>query len=224
MGEVAGEGRTVLFVSHNMQAVRTLCTQAILLKNGEINYKGDVGSVIEHYLQGLSSGKSIEEFERIIKEQPPDPAFRLKKIELKQKGTPVFQNIANGEPLEVLISYQVLQKTSGLRVYFDLCDTDDTILFRSFHDEMSEGIPTMDCGNYISKAVIPADILAPRTYELVIRGTIFNIRCCVSQDGIRIPIFVERTGKSNQAYSVEPIRGKLSPQIEWNTEQITDLY
>ena len=217
MGEVAKEGRTVLFVSHNMQAIRNLCTRAILLNNGKTNYNGDVGQVIEHYLQGLPSGNSIEKLELIIKEQPPDPAFRLNNIELKQRGIPVFQNVANGEPLDILISYQVLQKTPGLRVYFDLCDTDGTILFRSFHDEMSEGISSMECGNYISKATIPADLLAPRSYELRIYGTIFNVRCCVSPDGIRIPISVERTGKSNQAYSIDPIRGKLSPAIDWVT-------
>jgi lipopolysaccharide transport system ATP-binding protein len=45
-----GEGRTVLFVSHNMAAVRRLCSRAVLLENGETRLIGDVDSVINRYL------------------------------------------------------------------------------------------------------------------------------------------------------------------------------
>ena len=45
-----GEGRTVLFVSHNMAAVRRLCNRGVLLENGQISHIGDVDSVINHYL------------------------------------------------------------------------------------------------------------------------------------------------------------------------------
>jgi lipopolysaccharide transport system ATP-binding protein len=52
MQDVAkGEGRTVLFVSHNMAAVRSLCTKGLVLKNGTIDYTGDIKSSIDHYLE-----------------------------------------------------------------------------------------------------------------------------------------------------------------------------
>ena len=47
-----GEGRTVLFVSHNMGAVRNLCTNGVLLKNGMINFTGHINDVIDHYIGG----------------------------------------------------------------------------------------------------------------------------------------------------------------------------
>lgn len=50
MGEVAKTGRTVLFVSHNMAAVRALCTRAILLQNGNVAADGDIESIIEQYM------------------------------------------------------------------------------------------------------------------------------------------------------------------------------
>ena len=50
MGDVAQEGRTVLFISHNMQAVRTLCKKALLLTDGRIETQGDVHSVVNTYL------------------------------------------------------------------------------------------------------------------------------------------------------------------------------
>jgi len=53
MGDVAKEGRTVLFVSHNMAAVENLCSRAILLHNGRIFSEGETRSVIRTYLQSL---------------------------------------------------------------------------------------------------------------------------------------------------------------------------
>lgn len=51
MGEVSkGEGRTVLFVSHNMTAVNSLCDQGVLMQNGRINFIGDIESTISNYL------------------------------------------------------------------------------------------------------------------------------------------------------------------------------
>ncbi|MFY8180899.1 MAG: polysaccharide ABC transporter ATP-binding protein [Flavobacterium sp.] len=50
MGDVSkGEGRTVLFVSHNMAAVKTLCKKGILLENGQMKYSGDVNEVLDIY-------------------------------------------------------------------------------------------------------------------------------------------------------------------------------
>ncbi|MFH1005353.1 MAG: ABC transporter ATP-binding protein [Bacteroidota bacterium] len=55
------EGRTVIFVSHNMSAIRSICTRAILLEDGKINCIGDVNEVLPFYL-GLSNTKSIKGF------------------------------------------------------------------------------------------------------------------------------------------------------------------
>ena len=46
-----GQGRTVLFVSHNMAAVRSLCTRGIMLKNGTINFAGSIPETLDHYLK-----------------------------------------------------------------------------------------------------------------------------------------------------------------------------
>ena len=50
MEDVAGQGRTVLFVSHNMTAVRNLCTRAIQLSSGQIAFSGSVNDAVDHYL------------------------------------------------------------------------------------------------------------------------------------------------------------------------------
>ena len=59
MGEVAKEGRTVLFVSHNMLAVERLCTRGILLHTGGVNYEGSPGEAIEKYVVSFQVGGRI---------------------------------------------------------------------------------------------------------------------------------------------------------------------
>lgn len=61
MGDVSkGEGRTVLFVSHNMAAVEELCKNAITLENGEIIHYGQVSRTIDLYYQGLQKENSTK--------------------------------------------------------------------------------------------------------------------------------------------------------------------
>lgn len=215
------EGRTVLFVSHNMQAVRNLCTSAILLQSGIASEKDSVSAVISRYLESISGGHGAIDIDAVIREIPPDPDFSWISISFEQNHTRIRQHVENGSPLLVRIRYRVKKRIIGMRVFFDLCDTDDTILFRSFHDETGEGIQAMEPGEYESVAVIPSDLLAPRDYEIRVYSTIFNIRMCNPREGIRIPVYVARTGKSNQAYLSEPIRGKLAPVIRWATEAVS---
>jgi len=53
MDDIAKEGRTVLFVSHNMVAVQQLCNQGIVLDHGKIDFIGDISGAIYHYVQGI---------------------------------------------------------------------------------------------------------------------------------------------------------------------------
>ena len=63
MGDVAGEGRTILFVSHNMGAVQTVCRRALLLAHGEVKMFGTVPEVVAEYLKvsdapdGVAAGR-----------------------------------------------------------------------------------------------------------------------------------------------------------------------
>jgi lipopolysaccharide transport system ATP-binding protein len=217
MEGVAKQGRTVLFVSHNMQAVRQLCSRALILQTGLLGFDGTAHQGILSYLKTLPKSDKSTSLEAIISKLPPDPVFRLKGISLSQQGQPLGNRVVNGEPLKIDIAYQILQKTIGFRIFFDLCDSEDTLIFRSFHDEDQEGVPTIETGSYVSSVSIPADLLAPIPYELRIQAGIFNLRMCTPDQGVRIPIAVEATGRHNRAYVMDAHRGKLALVIPWRT-------
>ena len=59
----AGEGRTVRFVSHNMAAVKSLCTKSISMEQGEVNMQGATGAVVENYLKESRSDSYLDSLE-----------------------------------------------------------------------------------------------------------------------------------------------------------------
>jgi len=218
MDEVAKGGRTVLFVSHNMVSIRNLCERIIWLQNGRIFQVGDTLEVTNAYLRQSLRSESLTDIAALIKSLPPDPAFRLEAVKIYQNDQPC-DVVLNGRTVEVEIRYAVLQRTSGLRVYFDLLDDEQSILIRSLHDEHEDMIPITNPGQYVSTAEIPANLLAAKTYELRICAAIHNVRSCMG-DGILIPLRIYSTRGINRAYGGEIMNSKLQPSISWKTKTL----
>lgn len=109
MNDVAMAGRTVLFVSHNMSAVRNLCTRSLLLINGTMSYDGSPDKAIERYLtKGSSSGKlltsngfQVDKFEMCFNEK----MFRTGGT-LNIKG--LVRGICNGQVPYIILSINSL--------------------------------------------------------------------------------------------------------------------
>jgi lipopolysaccharide transport system ATP-binding protein len=218
MEQVGREGRTVLFVSHNMTAIRNLCDWTVWLDEGRIEQTGPTLEVTETYLRRSLRSTALEEVDQTLASLPEDPTLRLEEINVRQNSRPCT-TVLNGDPVEIEIVYEVFERTTGLRVYFNLCDEDRNILIRSFNDDDADEMSVVDPGRYVSRAVIPADLLAPRTYELRVSATIYNVRS-IPPGGIGIPLLVEKSNGINRAYPHDPIRAKLLPRIPWTTEPI----
>jgi len=218
MSRVSQEGRTVLFVSHNMTAIRNLCHHVIWMKDGKKFGSGMPSDVIEEYLKESVRNELFPTISTTISSLPEDPFFRFNSIIIRQDK--VSTNVLlNGKSWEIEIRYSVYQKMIGLRIYFDLCDEEEEILIRTFHDDDADEPSVIEPGDYVSTALVPRDLLAPRSYILRIRATIYNVRS-IPPEGIKIPIHVESTNGINRAYPNEPIRSKLQPRIFWSTDLI----
>ena len=219
MGEVAQSGRTILFVSHNMGAVRRLCPRTAWLHAGRLREIGETEDVVLAYLRDTQPSQSPESVRAEIGRLPEDPAFCFRDIRVRQHGRETLF-VGNGEPVEVEIAYEVLQATRGLRIFLDVYDEIENLLFRTFHDDDVDTAPMVQPGCYVSKATLPARLLAPRDYSLVVRATIHNVRMCQGNNGVSLQLQVQPTGPINRAYPHEPVRGKLQPAIPWETSRV----
>ena len=108
MNDVAGEGRTVLFVSHNMAAVGSLCRRAVLLEEGRVSNVGETGAVIQRYL--VPAGRQSTSFRLATSN---DNSVQLKSVSLRGKG---------GDPVEVVLSGQPLRLELDIECQSDFGD------------------------------------------------------------------------------------------------------
>lgn len=97
MGEVARGGRTVLFVSHNIEAMRTLCQRAILFDEGKIRADGDVESVVEDYFARISTRSERQPLRRC--------GLAVEKVALKNEEGRETREFCPGEDLIVEIAF-----------------------------------------------------------------------------------------------------------------------
>ncbi len=123
MGEVSKEGRTVLFVSHNMGAIQRLCQTGLWLSNGRIEACGDVNSVIEAYLRTMESETEVF---CITYENRPSKPMQLLAVRLRQPSNGVF-SVSDGLVFEL----DVLTRTpvDGAYVTVNILDPYDATVY-----------------------------------------------------------------------------------------------
>ena len=117
MKEVAqGDGRTVIFVSHNMQAISTLTSRSILLKKGRIASAGPTPQVIADYLE--DSGAASEAV-YTAPASPDGPKITRVEVDTSEPG-----NVqANGKPMKVIVEITTPRPIEGARLSFHACNT-----------------------------------------------------------------------------------------------------
>ena len=216
MGDAAVSGRTILFVSHNMGAVRRLCNRALRLTSGAIEDIGMADAVVDRYILATSRVERQEDIREKIARLPIDPVFRLLNVSITQDGkTPV--GVLNGRVFQISIRYQVFEPTQGLRIYVNLCDENGDLLIESFDDELESSPRIKRPGEYLAVVEFPANLLVVREYSLSIHAMIHNDRSLLG-NGLPIALRVESTSSINSAYAPDPIRGKLLPSMRWSTQ------
>ena len=207
MGDVAGEGRTVLFVSHNMAAISNLCQNCLLLNSGNIEYLGDTSDAISVYLNdGFDQDFSNYQFET--------DEFRLQQIDVFQDRN-YRHNYVTNLPLHVEFKYEVkCDVLYGLRVGFDVLSPEGVVIFRTFDDE-NERKDSRFQGSYNSTCTIPSSFFSSTDYYIFPRIGIHNVKW-LSDNETRFKISFEHISGVNQSYA-DKRPGLIMPALEWNT-------
>ena len=219
IGQMAGNGRTVVFVSHNLPAVRSTCQRVMWLERGQVVTCGATEAVLDQYRRSTMAPADPAGIARQLALLPEDPAIRLLGLHVMQDGMPTGEPVS-GKPLDISVEYQVRRETHGLRVYLILLDGEGTALFRSFAYGEDDDLPTMQPGFYRSHVAIPADLLAPIAYRLEISAAVHNDRHCFPT-GVSFPLQVRDAGRLRHAYAAGGGIGvKFAPVLPWTTERL----
>ena len=131
MSEVSRQGRTIVFVSHNMTAMRKLCTGALWIDRGQIVDGGDAGKVIDHYLQRNTESCLESVWEEEL--APGDDRVRLRSVRV------ILPEDAEGlisvhSPLQIEFTYYNYVSDAVLNVSMLLFNSDDVCVFVTVSD------------------------------------------------------------------------------------------
>lgn len=220
MSDVAQQGRTVLFVSHNMSAILRLTEETLVIEKGRLVLRAPTPQAVDYY---LSRGFS-QEGERIWREDeiPLEAApFHPVGIRVLNPQARVADTVRSVEPLTIEIEYELRAPIAGLRVGIYLLSTRGEYIFTSFdtdEPEQFERLATRPAGHYISRCTIPADFLNEGRYVVAVNASSFRVKRYF-QDDRALSFNVDATGAPGMHWP-EPRLGPVRPRLEWKIEAI----
>ncbi len=215
MEDVGKEGRTVIFVSHNMAAVRTLCRRALLMKKGQLLMDTEIEEAIAIYLGDDPSSSTA----RIVwkpEDAPQSPEIRfIEACILNDKGE-YASTIDCRKGFSIYLKYEVLTPIEDLRIGFSLQNSEGIPLCGS-NDPMAWKESIRNPGEYISQCDFPGYLLNFGNYSVCFGSdkppyleALITTPYCLAftiED-------VEGHGKLN-----EKLPGIIRPKLAWNVRE-----
>jgi len=219
MHDVTRQGRTVVFVSHNLAAVRSLCSRALLLEKGRLLFDGETDEAIERYLgRGGGRGTAVVEGdrleERVAKRRlyGAEPLFRCDRIAvLDEAGLPA-SSFQSDEEIRVAVDYVVLRPVPSFRILLTLTDGNQAPVLRTESVDAVDGPVTLEPGSYRSEVVVPRGLLGDAQLDLNI-SLIAEVNQVIDYAGV-VQLDVRFSGHGSNT------RGKayLRPLLSWRTD------
>jgi lipopolysaccharide transport system ATP-binding protein len=167
MSEVAQGGRTVLFVSHNMGAIRRLTQRCILLEKGQVKIDAPVQDAIEQYLKQTSAGVAEGIFIR-DKPRPADRPFYVDRVTTRREpGSDPASQFDCDHPIAICVEYTATRPVPGLYGYLQLQRLDGTVVYEG--DSNDAGVNPFErlaAGSGTACVRVPERILGAGTYQI----------------------------------------------------------
>jgi homopolymeric O-antigen transport system ATP-binding protein len=217
LNAVAGQGRTVVFISHNMAAIHTLCQRAILLNRGEIVREGPVPQVVNEYLQ---SGVS-QLAERVWHEGslPGDEIVRLRAVRALNRAGRVSNEFKVTETFSIEVEFVILSPGHTPHVGLYFYNQSGSLLFfvSDFQDEKWTTEPRSP-GNYRSRCQVPAELLNEGQVTVTAAiGSLSRGPHVVERDAIAFE--VNEDFDSRKYYKGQWPGGMIRPRLNWSFDR-----
>jgi lipopolysaccharide transport system ATP-binding protein len=219
MEEVAGQGRTVLFVSHNMAAVSRFCSRCIWLDQGVIRDVGDPESIVAKYLSmGIDETGEVSFPDDGT--SPGSDYVRLLGVRIRDAQGQVTVAPDARASMFLEIEYRLLQSAPGLRVGARLVGSDGAVLLSTTdHDDSPEKTPRL-AGRYLSRCEIPGHFLNYGQYFVTVGADFPMIQSHFAVDRI-LSLRIERVGGTS-SHIPDGREGMLRMALPWTISSVDE--
>jgi lipopolysaccharide transport system ATP-binding protein len=221
MGEVASSGRTVLFVSHQMNAVETLCMSVLLLDKGTLKYLGkDVGKTIKNYLFGGSADNNPNEWLNTENEFA-NRAFNPIRFCITDSLCEVYHSPAsNDSDIWIHIEAEIEELDQELTVGYAIYSNEGYLLYWSYQtDGVPDKWPKLQKGQNILRSKIPKRFLNEGTYKIELIGGL-HFKQWLFEPGVNAPsIYLTiQGGLSDSPFWIIGRPGAIAPIMDWRVK------
>lgn len=158
-----GGGRTVLFVSHNMAAVKSLCKHGILLDNGMIKDAGDVETVVGHYLKGDNDIANHKVWETPTVKFD---GFELLEIGVRKKGAEFVETVRIDDEVEFYVRYRINKFFEKIFPAYHVKNEQGQVIFVTSCTESSCPPHAHEIGEYEQSCIIPSNFFNWGTFYI----------------------------------------------------------
>ena len=222
MEDLSQSGRTVLFVSHQMQAVTQLCDRAILLEKGSVALDGPSNEIVAEYLQTVS-GSSSERIWPDLESAPGDDLVRLRSVRVVGEDGEIVHGADVRRPAGIEIAFTIL-RADGVPVFpkLKVYDTRRNVVFNAMDTSPSwrESSPT---GDYTSTAWIPGNLLNEGLISVDVGicsiGPVKLHPHAGCLDAVSFHVQDPGEGDSAKGHFMGQWKGVVRPLLDWTTEE-----
>lgn len=216
MHDVATQGRTILFVSHNVGAINALCTKCILLDKGQVVADGAVDSVLAEYIQRNSTSKAHQ----FVNSSEPKPNAKATLQEARVLGPEgdAVPSLFIDQKFSMDLVWQLHVNVPFLRVGVDIVDSSGVVVISSMDTDTTDlyGKPR-EPGVFHEQVQIPPLLLMPGSYSVrVFAGMPGLERIMEVEDVLQFEMFDNHTHLSHVAGTRRP--GYISTPLQWKVE------
>jgi lipopolysaccharide transport system ATP-binding protein len=214
MTDVAQQGRTVLFVSHNMSAILRLTEETLVIDKGNLLLRAPSSEAVDFYLsQGLT-----REGQRVWREEDMDEesAFQPQSLRVLNVQGDVLETVRSTEPFVIDFEYLIQEPIKGIRVGMYLLTSHGEFVFTSFDTDdpaLFEQHRYRDAGRYHSRVTIPADLLNGGRYVIGVNASAYRIKTYF-HDEQALAFNVDPSGAPGTHWP-ESRLGPVRPSLEW---------
>lgn len=217
MEAVSKQGRTVIFVSHNMAAISRLCQRVIVLKEGRIVIDSDTASAIKHYLSAITDIAAEKTWES--EKAPGDEFAKLKAVRVLNKKGEISDIHDIRDSIVIEMDYWVLQANSSPTSVVSFLNDQEVVLFVS-----PEPMRKKKKGLYTSRCKIPGNMFAEG--QITIAAEIsssepYYQKHVLEHDVISFQV-MDKGEPGSVRYGWPKLAGLVRPMMEWNTKKVTD--
>ncbi|NII24099.1 ABC transporter ATP-binding protein [Pseudoflavitalea sp. X16] len=216
MQEVSkNDGRTVLFVSHNMGAIKNLCPQTLFLERGKVTMLGETGDVIGRYLSGDAEIDRCRVWE---KDFPGGKDIRLHAIKILDEQSSIENNLTSASTIQVVIEYEILNSVKDLRVVVNFLTFDGEEIFSSSDFNYQGKGRIREAGMYTSILTIPPDFLNMSRYYVSVDIDIPRTESFVTGESVGFSIDELIKNELGITIAKKP-SGIIHPVLNWNVSK-----